>query len=126
MYFHLKLLTNTKPDQVEDVSIEFAEIRIYTVPVSTIDDVKLSPNTIVLKNELGEMRKCSQPWVIRFHIVSKLKIPEEHYLRLLQLYMPRRNENELKQGSQSYEDRYKEAEGHILSNIKKHEACNET
>ena len=126
MYFHLKLLTNTKPDQVEDVSIEFAEIRIYTVPVSTIDDVKLSPNTIVLKNELGEMRKCSQPWVIRFHIVSKLKIPEEHYLRLLQLYMPRRNENELKQGSQSYEDRYKEAEGHILSNMKKHEACKET
>ena len=47
--------------------------------------------------------------------------PEEHYLRLLQLYMPWRNENELKQDNQSYEDRYKEVEGDILCNIKKHE-----
>ena len=51
----------------------------------------------------------------------KLKSPEEHYLRLLQLYMPWRNENELKQSNQSYEDRYKEVEGDILCNIKKHE-----
>ena len=53
--------------------------------------------------------------------MSKLKSPEEHYLRLLQLYMPWRNENELKQDNQSYEDRYKEVEGDILCNIKKHE-----
>ena len=49
------------------------------------------------------------------------KSPEEHYLRLLQLYMPWRNGNELKQGNQSYEYRYKEVEGDILCNIKKHE-----
>ena len=42
-------------------------------------------------------------------------------MRLLQLYMPWRNENELKQGKQSYEDRYKEVEGDILCNIKRHE-----
>ena len=35
--------------------------------------------------------------------------------------MPWRNENELKQDNQSYEDRYKEVEGDILCNIKKHE-----
>ena len=46
--------------------------------------------------------------------MSKLKRPEEHYLRLLQLYMPWRNENELKQDNQSYEDRYKEVEGDIF------------
>ena len=51
--------------------------------------------------------------------MSKLKSPEEHYLRLLQSYMPWRNENEFKQDSQSYEDRYKEVEGDILCNIKK-------
>ena len=51
--------------------------------------------------------------------MSKLKSPEGHYLRLLQLYIPWRNENELKQDNQSYEDRYKEVEGDILSNIKK-------
>ena len=35
--------------------------------------------------------------------------------------MPLRNKNELKQGNQSYEDRYKEVEGDILCIIKKHE-----
>ena len=35
--------------------------------------------------------------------------------------MPWRNENELKQDNHSYEDRYKEAEGDILCNIKKQE-----
>ena len=42
-----------------------------------------------------------------FHKMSKLKSPEEHYLRVLQLHMPWRNENELKQDNQSYEDRYR-------------------
>ena len=97
------------------------ETKSYTVPVSNIDDVKLNPNMIVLKNELGEMHKRCQPCIIRFYKVSKLKSPEEHYLRLLQLHMPWRNENELKQENQSYEDRYKEVEGDILCNIKKHE-----
>ena len=101
--------------------IEPDGIKSYTVPLSNISDVKLNPNIIVLKNELGEMQKLSQPCVICFHKVSKLKSPEEHYLRLLQLYMPWRNENELKQANQSYEDRYKEVEGDILCNIKKHE-----
>ena len=53
--------------------------------------------------------------------MSELKSPEEHYLILIQLYMPRRNENGSKQENQSYEDRYKEVEGDILCNIKKHE-----
>ena len=52
--------------------------------------------------------------------MSKLKSPEEHCLRFLQLYMPWSNANELKQENQSYEDRYK-GEGDILCNIKKHE-----
>ena len=52
----------------------------------------------------------------------KLKSPEEHYLRLLQLYMPWRNENEVKQDNQSYEKRYKEIERGILCNLKKLES----
>ena len=107
--------------KAEDLSIEPDEVKSYTVPLSSIDGVKLNPNIIVLKNELGEMRKHSRPCVIHFHKVSKLKSPEEHYSRLLQLCMPRRNESELKQDNQSYEDRYKEIEGNILCNIKKHE-----
>ena len=64
----------------------------------------------LVKRELVEksLWKRNQPFVIRFHKSSKLKTPEEHYLRLLQLYVSWRNENGLKQDSQSYEDRYKE------------------
>ena len=64
------------------------------------------------------MQKLSQPCVIRFHKLFKLKSPEEHYLRLLQLHMPWRNENELKQNKQSYENRYKEVENDVLCNTK--------
>ena len=34
-----------------------------------------------------------------------------------------RNENDLKQDNQSYEDRYKEVEDDILCDIKKHKPC---
>ena len=78
------------------------------------DDVKVNPNVTVSKNELGEMQKRSQPCVICFHKVSKLKSPEEYYLTLSQLCIPWRNENELKQDNQSYEV-------DILCNTKKQE-----
>ena len=42
-------------------------------------------------------------------------------MRLLQLYIPWRNESELKQRSKSYEDRYNKVEDHILCNITKRE-----
>ena len=93
--------------------IEPDEIKSYAVPVSNINYVKLNPNIIVSKNELGEMRKRSRPCVIHFQKVSKVKSPEEHYVRLLHLYMPWRNENELKQDNQSFEERYKEIQGDI-------------
>ena len=68
--------------------------------------------------------KCrkTQPYVIRFYKVSKLENTKEHYLRLLHLYIPWRNENELKQDNWSYEDRYKDVEGDILCNVKSHES----
>ena len=104
-----------------DTKVEADDIKSYTVPVSSTDDVEPNPNIIVLKNKLGAMRKRSRPCVIRFHKVSKLKCPEGYYLRLLQLYMPWRNESELKQDNQNYEDKYREVENQILCNIKKHE-----
>ena len=107
-----------KPD---DLPIKPDEIKRHTVPVSSIDDVKLNLNIIFLKNELGEMRKRCQLCIIGFHKVPKLKSPEEHYLRLLQLYMPWRTASELKQNNQTYRDIYKEVESDILCNIKKHE-----
>ena len=43
----------------EDLPTEPDEIKSYTVPVSSIDDIKLNPNMIVLKNKLSEMWKHS-------------------------------------------------------------------
>ena len=56
--------------KVDHLSIEPDEIKSCTVSVSNVNDVKLNPNIIVVKNEPGKMRKRSQPCVIRFHKVS--------------------------------------------------------
>ena len=53
--------------------------------------------------------------------MSKLKSPEEHYLTHLQLYIPWRKKDKLKQGKKSFEDRYKEVGGEILCNVRKYE-----
>ena len=60
------------------------------------------------------MRKRNRP-------CFKLKNLEEHYLQLLQLYMPWRNEDKLKQDSKNYGNRCKKVEDDILCNITKHE-----
>ena len=60
------------------VPVESDDIKSYTVLVSNIDDIE--PNIIALKNKHGEMWKHNRPCIIRFHKVSKLKNPEEHYL----------------------------------------------
>ena len=44
--------------KVDDLPVAHDEIRSYTISVSNITDVKLYPNIIVLKNELGEMQEC--------------------------------------------------------------------
>ena len=48
------------------------------------------------------MQSCSRPCVIRS---DKVESPEEHYLRLVQLYIPWIDENKVKQDNLSYEDR---------------------
>ena len=45
--------------KADDLPIEPDKIKCCTVPVSNIHDVKLNPNIIALKNELGEMWKHS-------------------------------------------------------------------
>ena len=47
--------------KADNLPIEPDEIKSYAVPVYNInDDVKLNPNTIVVKNELGEIQKHSR------------------------------------------------------------------
>ena len=67
--------------------LEDDDIENYTTPVSNINDLETgNEKTIKLKNELGKMRKITQPIVIRYHKVSLLKDPELYYMTLLQLY----------------------------------------
>ena len=113
-------VSNYVSKKSDDVPVESDEIKSYLIPVSSIDDIEPNPSTIVLKNKHCEMWKLHRPCVIRFPKVSNLKNPGEHYLWLLQLYMPCRNEDKLKQNNRSYKDRYKEAED-VLWNITKHE-----
>ena len=68
-----------------DVPVESDDIKSNTVPVSNIDDFEPNLNLIALKNKHGEMLKCNRHCFICFHKGSKLKNPEEHYMRLLQL-----------------------------------------
>ena len=100
-------------------NIESDEIRSYTIPVSSIDegenDKKLQ--VIKLKNNKGEMGKRKRPCVIRFHKVSKLKNPEESYLRVLQLYLPWRKEDLLIGEFKTYQERYEEVKDDISKNI---------
>ena len=61
-----------------------------------------------LKNSFGKMRKRTEPIAIRFYTISKLKILKEYYLKLLQLYMPLQDKNQLKECHMSYEEKYME------------------
>ena len=106
---------------MKDLTEESQDIESYTVPVvADFVQVPPNPNIVVLKNNLGEMRKQNRPCIIRFHKISILKSPEEYYLRILQLYLPWRDENDLKHNA-TYATKYGAVESDILDNIKRHE-----
>ena len=101
------------------------DIRQYTTAVSScdieIDESKPKSEIITLKNEMGKMRKRTRPCIMRYHKVSKMKDPEMYYLILLQLYLPWRDENELKGNFSSYQEMYADVESDIKPNILKHD-----
>ena len=101
-------VSNYESTKVKDFTDESEDIESYTVPVSDFVYVPPNPNIVVLKNNLGEMRKRKRPCVIRFHNMSILKSPEEYYLRILQLYLPWRDENDLKYDNGTYATKYEE------------------
>ena len=105
-----------------DENLESDDIENYTTPVSSIDDVEPSSNIIVLKNKLGKMRKRTYPSVMCYHKVSKLKDSEHYHMTLLQLYMPWRDEDHIKEGCSSYKEKFDEVESDILPNIQRHDA----
>ena len=103
--------------------LEEDDIENYTTPVSNTNDLETEDEKIIhLKNELGKMRKRTQPIVIRYHKVSLLKDPELHYMTLLQLYMPWTNESDLILGCSSYAEKFELVKDEIMSNITQHDA----
>ena len=100
--------------------MEDDDIENHTTPVSNPNEEELSEGKIiVLKNRLGKMTKQTQFRVIGYHKVSKLEDSELHYMPLLQLYMPWRNENDLKRVCSTYAEKFEFVKGDIMRNIKK-------
>ena len=119
--------TNYKPAS-EDKEVEPDDVNNYTKPVTSIEldppsdiPVKKKKNDIVLKNNFGEMKKRTFPCVMRYHKGSKLKNPEHYYMTLLQLYLPWRIEDNLKDGCSSYQEKFNLVETDIKPNIQRHD-----
>ena len=120
--------TNYKPTNA-DKNLEPDDIESYTEPITNIETLPNSDvaptikngKIIVLKNKLGKMRKRTFPCIMRYHKGSKLKDSEHYYMTLLQLYMPWRNESNLKEGYSTYEEKFKQVESDILPNISSHD-----
>ena len=85
----------------------------YSIPVTNINYVEPCPNINVLKKELGEIKRLSHPWMT---VSTKFQNKKTQRKKLIFW----RNENELKQNNQSFEDKYNEVEDDILCNRKKH------
>ena len=98
--------TNYINKKADEVPVEYGDIKSYTMPVSAIDEVLDSSNVIVLKKELGKMRKRTQPCNMRYHKVSNLKDSEQYYMKLLQLYMPWRDEDDIKGNCHSFKEKF--------------------
>ena len=125
--------TYTWKNSVE-VSTGSDDIENYTIPVSAVNVDNEIPehvteqlsseqqaNLITLKNNLGKMKKKSHPCVMCCHMESKFKNPEQYYMTLLQLYIPWRDEDNLKGIYHTFEDKYLAVESTIKPNILK---CN--
>ena len=114
------------PEDIESYTepVHYDDVQPFSDDEDDEDDIKkrkTKTEKIVLKNDFGEMRKRQRPCVIRFHKVTKLKNSELFFLRILQLYMPWRSEDELKGDFETYEEKYDEVESFIKPNVEKHE-----
>jgi hypothetical protein len=100
-------------------------IKSYSEPISDFVDTPESTEKIELKEGFGKMKKRSRPCVIRWHTVSKLKDPEEHYLKLMQLYLPWTDESELQHVDGTYASRFPQVEIQIQEAMDRHQPYEE-
>ena len=88
-------------------------------------DIQRHPK-IQLKDNMGTIQKRPQPRVIRYHYISKEKDEELHYNRHLLLYLPWRNESDLK-ANFSYKTKFEQVKETttILEKITTYEPFND-
>ena len=72
------------------------------------------------------MKKKCHPCVMCCHMESKLKNPEQYYITLLQLYMPWRDEDNLKGTYHTFQKKYLDVESIMKPNILTHNKYFET
>ena len=109
-------------ESIHNPSVDDETIESYSQSISDYVDTPESSIKIDLKDGLGKMRKRSRPCVIRWHKTSKLKDPEEYYLKLLQLYLPWRDESELRHANGTYESKFAHVQHQIQEVIQKHQS----
>jgi DNA replication protein DnaC len=73
-----------------------------------------------LKDNLGVIHKRNTPQVIRYHYISKQTDEEKYYHRLLLLYMPWKNEEDLIKAG-SYKQTFETEKQHILPTLRNFE-----
>jgi len=105
----------------KEMQNETENLNNYITAVDTTEDIiDQNTETITLKNELGKMKKRSRPCVMRYHKISKISDPEQYFMILLQLYLPWRNENQIKGEFSTYNLKYQSVATTVQPNIKKH------
>ena len=114
-----------RPQHLEDISLaEFAANYTYKrettndvtqceddisgesdTQIQSDDDVS-QQSIITLQNDLGCMRKRKKKAIIRWHNFNLEKEPEKHFRSRIMLFMPWRQEDNLRKNYKSYANRY--------------------
>ncbi len=122
-----------RPDDLEDEClVHFAANYSYStqvldeeetdqdvIPPTDSETIKVGPRKakrIRLKDNMGTIIPRAKPAIVRLHTYSKHKEREKYFHAQLILFLPWRNEEELKKGYASYEDHYAEAQSVVIAN----------
>lgn len=81
---------------------------------------KTGREKIILKDNLGTIIKRKTPLVLRDYFVSRNRDSEKYFHRLLFLYLPWREEDEL-ESCASYEDKFKTVQNEVSITVQKYE-----
>ena len=112
--YKVKYSINANVEDEDSLDQQFGNVPGYV-------EVEESGEVITLQNGFGDMRKRSRPCVVRWHSISKTKNPEMYYMRLLQLYLPWRKEEDLLHEDGTYTSKFNAVRDDIIDTIQIYE-----